>query len=305
MIGTLMSAAIWLFGAADGQSVVTLTLTEREGIGRSAEMVVTGVPLPKGRVKDAANLALIGADGKPIAAEIRPVARWLDGSVRWVHLHFPADCAASSRVTVTLAQGVASPKRPNNLNVTESPEAITVVTGPLKFVVKRRGFNLIDAAWIDEGGRGQFDERHQVIASHSKGAVVIVGGQPYAAVNDPDVTVAVEESGPMHVVIKAAGVHTNAKGEKRLDFVARLYAWAGSPAVRLVYTFINAQGSDRQVPLLAEAVNLDLPTLVKGGRATVGAEGAAKPAAAGFLVLGHSGGLRRVGDSLPLGGGNG
>ena len=244
-------------GVVNADPLVTLTVAEREGTARAGEMVVTGVPLPEGRVKDATTLALTDAAGHRVPAEVRPVTRWPDGSIRWVHLYFPADCPAAKAVKVTLTGGRVPTKAVSPLTVGEADGAITVVTGPLKFIVRTQGFNLIDAAWIDETGRGTFDEAHQVIAPHTQGAVVRVDGKDYAAGNDRDVTVRVEEQGPMHVVIKAAGAHRNEKGEKQLNFVARLYAFAGSPAVKLVYTFVNAQGADRQVPIRVDAIHLD------------------------------------------------
>jgi hypothetical protein len=259
---------------------VRLTIQEREGIARKDEVVVTGVPLPEGAVKDAGELTILDGGGKPVFAEIRPVVKWPDGSVRWVHLYFRADCPADGATAVTLSRG-ERPARESRLRATDSPDAVTVVTGPLKFVVRKKGFNLIDAAWVDESGQGRFDAERQVVAPHRGGAVAKVDRQSYAAVDDADSQVAIEESGPMHVVIKATGAHKNEKGGKQLDYVARLYACEGSPVVRLVYTFVNAQGTNRQVPMILESLHLDLPTTVKQGRALVGATGGAKSATLG------------------------
>ena len=52
-------------------------------------------------------------------------------------------------------------------DVQDAADAITVSTGPLKFVVKKKGFNVIDSALFD----GQ-----PIIASHNRGAIVVVDG---------------------------------------------------------------------------------------------------------------------------------
>ncbi len=272
----IMVAVLTGINLAQGEELVTLTMQERMGLARAGELVTTGVPLPQGVVRDADELSLTDSKGKPLPAEIRPIVNWPDGSLKWVHLYFPASCSASGKATVRLVRRKA-PRVKSNLAVIDSPDAITVVTGPLKFVVKKQGFNLIDAAWIDEGGGGQFDAVHQVIAPHDRGAMVKVEGQTYAARNDSDVKVAVEESGPMHVVIKASGAHKDASGQKMLDFVARIYAYNNSPIVKVVYTFIKAQG-DRSESIPLEALHLELPTTIKSGSVLFGAQDRLKAA---------------------------
>ena len=77
------------------EELVTLTVTERVGVNRKGEWITIGVPLPKGKVKSTDELVLL-QDGKAIDAEILPVNKcWDNGSLRWVHLIFGADCRAN------------------------------------------------------------------------------------------------------------------------------------------------------------------------------------------------------------------
>ena len=272
LFALLMVTVLCLSSSASARDLVKLTMRERVGLARKDEPITIGVPLPEGLVKSVGELTLKRADGRDILAEVRPVVMWKDGSLRWVHLYFMGDCPASGKASVTLVQARA-PAGQWKLRVQDRAEAITVVTGPLKFVVRKKGFNLIDSAWVDSSGRGAFDAAHQVIAPHTRGGVLVEGNTEFTTASDPDVKVVVEESGPLHVVIKATGAHKNADAsEKRLDFVARIYAYNNSPVVRLTYTFIMAQGSKRNDHISLTSLNVELPTTVKAGQVLFGAE---------------------------------
>jgi len=67
--------------------------------------VTSGVPLPRGVVKDVASLRLTDAQGREIPCQFTPLSRhWaLDGSVRWVLLDFQIDLPANGSVTVWLS----------------------------------------------------------------------------------------------------------------------------------------------------------------------------------------------------------
>ena len=71
---------------------VPLTVEETVGVNRAAEPVTTGVPLPKGMLRDEERLRLIGPDGKPVPAYFRVVNRWWTDPVFWV------DCGSGARV---------------------------------------------------------------------------------------------------------------------------------------------------------------------------------------------------------------
>lgn len=259
---TTMVCILAASGTGRADELVTLTMQERLGLARVAEPVTIGVPLPQGAVKSATDLVVLSG-GKAIPAEIRPIVKWPDGSIRWVHLYFVADCPATGQAAVALATGTPADSA-SRLVVDDAAEAITVNTGPLKFVVRKKGFNLIDSAQIN----GQ-----PVISPHRRGAVLLDGDREYSAANDGDVKVVVEELGPMHAVILATGAHVSA-GEKKLDFVCRIYAYSGSPVVRITYTFIMAQGSKIDDFIDLKSLHLEFPTVIRGGKATLGNEGA-------------------------------
>lgn len=261
-IGTVI---VLLILSLTGQSgdIVTLTMQERIGVERKAEPIVIGVPLPQGLVKSASELALTDVKGKQLPSEFVPVVRWQDKSLRWVHVYFLGNCPASGQESVKLIRGALQPSESVKLDVREDTNTFTVDTGVLKFVVKKKGFNLIDQAWVN--GK-------QIIASHTRGPMVIGQDGEYLSALDSDVKVEKEEAGNMHVVLKATGAHKNASNAKKFDFVARIYVYAGSPVVRVTYTFIMRQGDKKEdfIPLFG--LHIDLPTTIKNGHVLFGEE---------------------------------
>jgi len=248
--------------ARPGQELVSLTMAERAGVERQAEWVTIGVPLPKSRVKSVEDLSLL-QDGRPIDAEIIPVTRWWDdGTLRWVHLIFPAGCPANAKASVTLAVGETTAQHEASLRCTETDDGFLVDTGPLTFQVRKNGFNLIDMAQVNG---------ETIIRSHSCGLGVCVGGKEYLASSDPNARVVLEEKGPLHAVVHATGSFRNAAGERQFDFDCRLYAYAACPYVDTVVTLINRQGQEPD-KIALDGFFVELPTTVRQGTCTFGTE---------------------------------
>lgn len=85
-IAVLVFTLALSFASAD-EKIVTLTVEEESGIDRVNEPMTMGVPLPEGKVADAALLALVDAAGKEIPCQVTEVTKWLDRkSVKWVHM---------------------------------------------------------------------------------------------------------------------------------------------------------------------------------------------------------------------------
>ncbi|MCX7590239.1 MAG: hypothetical protein N2255_01285, partial [Kiritimatiellae bacterium] len=254
-----ISAWVWACVlACTGYSVAALnlrlTLAERHGQTRTLEPVTSGVPLPEGRYKDVSAFRLLDTEGNEIPCQFTPIVRWYrDGSIRWLLLDFEASVPAFTIRPVYLRDD--GPARPveNPIRVTEDTERITVITGPLKFTVRKKGFNLIDEAWLDESGQGAFSDTNRVVKSSEWSGPILWSNAPnlpvyraYRASADKNCVVMIEEAGPMRVVIKAAGRHLpdDPAGEqdKLLDYVVRIHAYRNKSFLRVVYSAECKQG---------------------------------------------------------------
>ncbi len=242
---------------------VELKVAERQGLNRHRQPVTAGVPLPEGAYEDVDRLRLVDADGNEIPCQIVPTVRWWrDGSVRWALLDFQAHVSAFSMRPFYLRDDGPPQPIENPVEIVEDDDRIVVTTGPLRFAVRKRGFNLIDEAWLDEEGEGEFGDDNRLVAPNGMSGPVLWSNFPnlsayriYRSANDMESVVTVEEQGPMRVVIKAVGTHLadDAEGpdDKLLDYVIRIHAYRGQRHVRVVYSAECKQGEriDQFVPV--------------------------------------------------------
>jgi hypothetical protein len=233
---------------------VPLTVTERAGIERVGNHVNAGVPFAKGAVPDAGKLGLFTAEGRPVPAAFIVRQKWQeDQSARWVTVHFATDAPAGGTVTYVV-KDAAGAAPPYPIKTAAAADRITIDTGALKFTVVRDKFNVIDEAWFDATGKGQYG-RPAVESGTARLVATITSGK-YKVVNvkasldqigpaADNVAVAksleLEESTPVRAVVKVTGQFMAGEAPT-VDFVCRLYAMAGSPVVRVSFTVLNLTG---------------------------------------------------------------
>jgi hypothetical protein len=289
-----------LCAVAAPEVIVKLAVAEEAGYDRVREPMTMGVPLPEGRVSDAARLGLQDAAGKAIPCQVTEVTRWLDGkSIKWVHLTWSQSLKAGATDTLSLMLlDAPQPPQAGSLKAEEKDNTVTVQTGFVKFTVRGAGFDGIAAAWFDPAGGNQFADANQVIGagggstvlSPDNAAVAVeemkfkVDGapKPYLSTQDAQGKVMIEEQGPRRVVVKATGRHLDAAGKPALDYIVRFYAYADSPVVRVSHTFVGAQGEQPADMLFLSGLNLGVATRLAGGQVAFGTEKqpvAAKPGA--------------------------
>ena len=76
-------------GGSDALGDLSVPLVVQSACPTSAQQPVTvGVPFPRGVLRDDAFLSLLASSGKPVSLQLYPLARWPDGSVKWMLLDF-------------------------------------------------------------------------------------------------------------------------------------------------------------------------------------------------------------------------
>ena len=219
--------------------------------------ITTGVPFPKGGLLPDSPIRLVTADGREIPVQTTVRSSWAPGeeaSIRWLGVDFQAektDAYWPGRNTPAYFLEYAEPgsdafaKRStpeHPVRVEQVAEGYRVDTGPLQFLVRKDGFNLLDQVTLN----GQ-----QVIADAAGHGPYLIDheGAVYRAANDGNVELTIEESGPLRTVIRAAGwyVKDGSDGslqsytlptDKLCKFITRIEAYAGQPSVRVLHTWI-------------------------------------------------------------------
>jgi hypothetical protein len=269
---------------------VPLTVKEEAGVERVGNPVNSGVPLPKGAVKDAATLRVLDAQGKAILASIEPRARWLgDESLKWVTVHFLANVPAGGSRTYSLAISDA-PLPKSALVVLKKSKTLVVVTGPAKFVIptdRLAPFNQVfvraDAAkdftnadallsnpanviLVARNGESRVVPRTDEHKDEYRTDLVRIDEKPFtqtATVQSAEV----EERGPGRAVVALKGTFSTPEA-KSLDFTARLYFYSGSPVAEMTFSIRNRQMDSMARFVAIERLAVELP-LKTAGQAAV------------------------------------
>jgi len=227
---------------------VPLTVREWAGASRASEPVTSGVPFRPGVVTDVSRLALFDSKGNRLPAQFVALARWRDGSVRWLLCDFQASVEAKGEAVYTLAEA-AGPAPATPLRLESSDDQYMVTTGPLRFVVKKNSFDLLHQVWIDRDEDGKFGEGELMAGSGPNTGLVLLGpgGEGRFTSGHGTVTeAAVEYEGPVRVALRIRGTLCDARGAASgLTYTARIEAFANQSYVRTTVTLGNPNAGGR------------------------------------------------------------
>jgi len=235
----MCAAGVLLLGCATVKGAdpltIKLTVEERLGEARVNEPVTSGVPLPKGAMEDPSAFRLLDADGHVVPAAFSVATRWWPGkSIKWLHVDFAATVPANGTKEYTLVSGDPAPPVKTPLTVEKQENGYLVNTGPLKFTVKERGFDLFGGVWLN--GK-------QLVKSGGGIVLENANGETFSPANYPDTKVTIEQQNPMKVVLLVTTRNVKVDGSGyAMDSKIRIHAYANSPLVKVVYTVENRRG---------------------------------------------------------------
>ena len=277
-------------------STVALNIEEPSGVRRICWPVTSGIPLARGVLFEDRSCALFDAAGKEIPLQTEPIARWPDGSIRWLLIDTQVDLSPSEGKTIELrfGEGVRRAAVDNPACALEEGESIKIQTGPLQVKLSADNFRLLDAVWLDADSDGKYSDEERVTGSDGAGIMLMTpDGKTFHADRDK-AKLTIEQAGPLRACVRVDGRHTGDDGVM-FRYVVRLHAFRGQPFVRMTYTFIN----DHQESLMAGVDSLDLAfALAKEGSDKCILDGKAGQPGGRIFQLDEAHYLR---DGLPVG----
>ena len=208
---------------------LALTVRNSSGAVRQASTVRSGVPFPQGVLGSSRNMRLLAPSGSEVPLQTRTLGRWPDGSVKWALVDFQADVPASSEYTLEYGSSVSQDTFESPLRVTEDENEVTVETGRLQIRWDRSEFSPFSE--MTRGGESYVDGSELVVKS--------ADGREYRSANAKAQTLEVEESGPVHCIVRVEGSHVSEDGARLLRSVFRVHAYTGTGYVRIDHTFVN------------------------------------------------------------------
>ncbi len=255
---------VWGWGPSAGQATdsppldVVLTVKENADVGAKGYPISAVFPLPEGQYFTADSMGIQGAP-----SQVAVVERWPgDDSLRHVLVHFQPSVESHGDSTYHFTQqGAESPAIP--VVVTDATSMVTVNTGPLQFVVSKARFNILDHVWLDQDLNGSFESGEELLSSNLQNGGVFTPREGAGSIQydtaRTDVTVEIEESGPLYAVIRVeAPARFVSTTDHTHGFAVRIHAYAGKPFIKVDYQLQNSvKDVVRSWPLYLEAMDLD------------------------------------------------
>jgi hypothetical protein len=192
-----------------------------EGL-RATQPATLGVPLPPGLMHEAEGLALRVGDCE-IPVQGQALARWADGSVKWLLVDVVADSSLAGATHAELCRASAECRRPAPLRIEELPDVIRVKTGAATFLLDRRVFQPFAQATV-KGAK--LLETSQTLLTDERGKS-----------RTPRIERIIRETeGPVRSTLLFEGSFA---GTPVCRFAARLCFFAGTGLVRMRLTVHN------------------------------------------------------------------
>lgn len=275
-----------------GDTIAELFVRELSGEDRIDVHARSGVPFPKGIVGQNDVVVLTNENNDVIyPVQTTPLALWPDGSVRWLLLNSQVDLQANETKKLNLNFAISEALIANAIVTEESAEFITVNTGVLRVEIPKTSGNMINRAFLndvividepsDNKDRGAWVKLNDTeywssnlnnnSAPNSGDTIALYEAESNGSsdgkynLHSPwTLDVAIEEEGPVVVVVKVSGTHLNSSGGSFSSFVTRMTFTRGSAAIKFQHTFIftgaandKVQGYGVKLPFVGDLASME------------------------------------------------
>ena len=247
---------------------VRLTVREGSDYGATDYPVLAVIPLEYGKFHDTSTFRIRDGADNPIPAQFSVLNRWTarDNSIRHVVARFKSTVVPQGTTDVYFKTDGGDDAGPAQaVSVDENGNVITVNTGPLRFSILKEGFNLFHEVHFDGNRDGNFSSSEQIVAPGTSEGPVFSGrlaGDVQRAKDRDNIEVVVEERGPVRAVIRIGSLgQFTSRDDHDHGFAIRIYAYAGSGAVKVAYQLQNsAINTMYSAPLYFEDFSLNVKT---------------------------------------------
>lgn len=261
IFGAASAAVVLVAMTAVAGKELDLHVREHAGVAREGWPVSGGVPFARGELTDPARVELRDGHGTRLQTQCMPLARWEDGSVKWLLVDFFADIEPSTTGRYVLQYGdrteTTQSGKQSPLTWKQIDDGVLVDTGPMRAVIGSRFLERVSVCDDQGTWTDVVDEPGEMW--------VTVDGQRqgcYLASLDAEPEIVVEESGPNRLCVRVTGWHVNEAGQRYAPFVLRVHAYAGKPCLRVFHTFVVSDLPQRG---LITGIGLRVPVATQVG----------------------------------------
>jgi len=202
--------------------VIPLRIVSPVELGTAVQPVTFGVPVPKGVWRGEELLWLRDEMGRTFPVQTETLARWSDGSVKWLLVDGLLDGTLAGRTSWTLQlEEAATPVVPGGLRVWEDGPRLAIDVGRQTWVIDRRALALL----ASEGQGSDGGDLYLSLLDHQERLI-----RPRWS------KVAIETRGALRTTVRIDSRLAECRG---LRLVGRLSFYAGTGLVRVQVTLHN------------------------------------------------------------------
>ncbi|MBU3154842.1 hypothetical protein LL037_09220 [Clostridium estertheticum] len=205
---------------------------------RLNEPCCVAIPFRQGILKELSKVSITDGE-KSVPSQCRSTAKWPDNSVKWLLVNFLANLPGNKGKDYYCdLENENDSLEYNAVKVKEHNGRLCLDTGEININFSKIGevgiFNNIKYKNFEYGngdivGPSIYDNNDEVFKA-------TVGKQGFEIIED----------GPIRVVVQTKGKHYNESGKSLIDYVLRIYAFAGKPWIRMDYQIINREEGEQQ-----------------------------------------------------------
>lgn len=221
MAGGILLAG--LLAASECAASVAVSVREPDGLERRRWPLTVSVPFARGALPAGTPVGVRDDGGGALPVQVRPLAQWPDGSVRWLLVDTQVDLRANQERRLRIEPGAAAAAPATPLRLTDSEQGIAVDAGALRFAVPRARFAIAD-------GLRPTGSEQPVTGPIT---MLLAAGERSGAAQPP-AEMRILEQGPLRSRIELRGTYGNG-----FDYVVRIEAFAGQAWLRVLHTFVN------------------------------------------------------------------
>jgi len=216
--------------------ILEITVEETAGIARNREPVTQGIPFPKGLFSESSGFQVMDDEGNSVPVATTPLARWADGSVKW--MLFDLQLSILARGTKCLRIYPKSPGRTAHKEEFGSPELyesqgkISVRTGKAEFELD--ACKLLPFRQITVAGYPVLHEQ----ASR----IVLIDEYEREWIPRIDRQV-VETQNPLRMVLVFEGAFMSGNDVHTLRYTCRIHFFAGKSTARVDFMLWNPRSA--------------------------------------------------------------
>ncbi len=215
------------------ESIVDLSIEEKAGISREGEPVTHGVPFPQGMISETSGFQMLNDEGNSVPMAATPLAKWTDGSIKWILFDLQVSIPAKEKKTLQLyRESTTSNNNFSPLELQKNQEQILIHTDNVKFELDSNQFFPFSQITVDG---------HSMLHENASRITLLDEFEKEWKPHVDNWTV--EMQNPLRTVLVFEGPFISGNDTHVLRYKSRVHFFAGKSTARIDFTLWNPRAA--------------------------------------------------------------